>query len=50
MLRYILVKTEDLSSDLHLEVNSEPLIGFIYLNYSKVHDLESDSNQYKLLI
>ncbi|WAZ85972.1 hypothetical protein O5400_06385 (plasmid) [Borrelia miyamotoi] len=49
-MRYILVQTEDLSSDLHLEVNSEPLIRFMYLDYSKAHDLELDSNQYKLLI
>ncbi|WP_346313241.1 anti-CBASS protein Acb1 family protein [Borrelia miyamotoi] len=40
---YILVKTADQTGDLHLEVNSELPIGFMYLDYSRVHDLGPES-------
>ncbi|WEG86229.1 anti-CBASS protein Acb1 family protein [Borrelia miyamotoi] len=41
---YILVKTADHKGDLHLEVNSELPIGFMYLDYSKVQDLGPESS------
>ncbi|WAZ71211.1 DUF1073 domain-containing protein (plasmid) [Borrelia miyamotoi] len=41
---YILVKTADQKGDLHLEVNSELPIGFMYLDYSKVQDLGPESS------
>ncbi|WAZ72288.1 DUF1073 domain-containing protein (plasmid) [Borrelia miyamotoi] len=41
---YILVKTVDQKGDLHLEVNIELPIGFMYLDYSKVQDLGPESN------
>ncbi|AMR76225.1 phage portal protein (plasmid) [Borrelia hermsii] len=40
---YILVKTADQLQDLHLEVNKELPIGFMYLDYSNVRDEGPDA-------
>ncbi|WP_038359775.1 anti-CBASS protein Acb1 family protein [Borrelia hispanica] len=41
---YILVKTADQFFDLDVEVNNELPIGFMYLDYSKVHDIGPESS------